>query len=159
MSVIAVPIGPVPISLATFAIFCCGTFLGPKWGTASVLVYMLIGFIGVPVFAEFSSGLGVLAGPTGGFLIGYPIAALIVGLLTTAFNKSNRFWMYPVAIIAGAAADYALGIAWFMHYANSGILPALTACLVPFIPGDTIKIIGASLLSYKLKPVVTKLEA
>ena len=129
-SFITIPLGftPVPINLATLGVFLTGGILGKKYGSISLIVYILLGAVGVPVFAGFKGGLGVLAGPTGGYIIGYLAAAFLTGLLVElVFTKTgtdsgqrstksstSRFIGIILAMIAGLAACYALGTAWFM---------------------------------------------
>lgn len=139
--------GLVPISLATFAVLLSGALLGPKWGLVSQLVYLCIGLAGAPVFAGMHGGPGVLAGPTGGYLIGYAAAALVTGLLLTL--RPTRP-MLPLAMLAGALACYAFGTAWYMVATGNGLAGALAACVLPFLPGDAIKILVGSLVAARI---------
>ena len=85
---IPVPMSPVPLSLATFVVYLAGALLGAKQGTAGVLVYLLLGAVGLPVFSGFSGGIGVLFGPTGGYLMGYLLCAAIVGWLANGKDST-----------------------------------------------------------------------
>lgn len=106
----AIPIGPVPISLTNLAIYLSLYLLGWKWGTASYVVYMLIGMVGVPVFSGFTGGLGKLAGPTGGYIIGFVPMAVLAGLVID--HSRNRAVQF-VGMAAATAVCYAFGTAWF----------------------------------------------
>ena len=100
----------IPISMSTLAVFLSGALLGAKWGTLAQAVYLLLGLVGVPVFAGFRGGFQVLAGPTGGYLIGYLAAAALTGLLV---SRVRARWMPPLAMAVGLAACYAFGTVWF----------------------------------------------
>lgn len=172
-SFITIPLGftPIPVNLATLGVFLTGGILGKKYGSISLIVYILLGAVGVPVFAGFKGGLGVLAGPTGGYIIGYLAAAFLTGLLIEiVFHKtadsgqhadssrtksgSLRFAGSILAMIAGLAACYLLGTAWFMISTGSGLGAAMVSCVIPFLPGDAVKILAASLLVLKLRPAL-----
>src|SRR5215211_6026822 len=87
---IAIPIFPVPFTLQVFAVVLSGFLLGPRYGALAQVIYLLVGAIGVPVFAQFKGGLGVVLGPTGGYLVSYPIAAAVAGLATNAARSAPR---------------------------------------------------------------------
>lgn len=159
---------PVPINLATLGVFLTGGILGKKYGSISLIVYILLGAVGVPVFAGFKGGLGVLAGPTGGYIIGYLAAAFLTGLLVelvftktgtdsgqrSAKSSTSRFIGIILAMITGLTACYALGTAWFMISTGTGLGAALISCVIPFLPGDAAKIIVGALLVQKLRPAI-----
>ena len=149
LSQIQIPIPPVPISLSLLAVHLCGTLLGVRWGTAAVCCYLMLGAAGLPVFAGFAGGLSVLFGPTGGFLFGYIPCVWIVGTATRRFGFSRRTLFFAMAL--GTLACYALGAAWFMLLSGSRAGAALAACVLPFIPGDILKIILAVTLSLRLE--------
>lgn len=156
LSQIVIPIGPVPINLATFAVFCAGALLGAKYGACSLVIYAVLGAVGVPVFAMFRGGLGTLAGPTGGYIIGYIPAAFITGFIVERINRNNKVMLYSVAMLAGMLTYFIFGTAWFMISTNTGLWSALTICVLPFIPGDLLKIVLASVISRILRPVIMK---
>ena len=109
---LTVPIGAIPISLANFVICLTAWLLGPKFGTLSVVIYLAIGLIGVPVFSGYGAGLAKVAGPTGGYLVGYLLLAFIGGLF---IEKSNgQPVVSAVGLVLGDAACYVLGTAWFV---------------------------------------------
>ena len=141
----SVPIGPVPISLATFAVYLAGGILGASGGAASQLLYILIGAAGLPVFAGFRGGAGVIVGPTGGYLVGYVACAWIVGALSARFGRK----MLPLvcSMILGTTALYFLGTVWFLFLTKRGLWESLTLCVFPFLPGDAAKIAVSAAIS------------
>lgn len=147
---ISIPLGftPVPMNLATLAVFLAGGLLGAKYGAVSTVVYAMVGAVGAPVFAGFRGGLSVIAGPTGGYIVGYILAALIVGIIV---SRESGIIRVITAMILGLAACYLLGTAWFMISTNTGFAAAMVACVIPFLPGDAIKIIAGAILVKKLR--------
>ena len=148
---ISIPIGPVSINLALLAVFAAGGCLGPVKAVISQLVYLLAGLAGLPFFAGFQGGPGVLLGPTGGYIIGYAFAALITGLLAVRFHR--RFWPCALGMLLSLAVCYAFGTAWYAISTHTGFVPALMVCVVPFIPGDLCKIALAAFLTARLKRI------
>ena len=156
---LSIPAGPVPLSLASFAVYIAGAVLGPKKGTIAVALYLVIGTIGVPVFSGFSGGFQKLAGVTGGYLAGYIPCALLTGLGAERAVKSGaRRWILPAAMAAGTLALYGIGTAWFMAQTGNALGAALSLCVVPFLPGDAAKIIGACLLTFPVRKALEKLK-
>ena len=135
---LSVPIGPVPISLTNLVIYFSLFILGTKKGTISYLIYLLIGLVGIPVFSGFTSGPGKLFGPTGGYLIGFIPLALIAGY-------------FILGMILGTAVCYALGTTWLAIQAHMDFQAALMAGVVPFLPGDFIKMILALLIAPQIR--------
>ena len=152
ISPFAVPIGPISVTLATFAVYLSGAVLGAKRGGAAVGVYLLLGFVGLPVFSGFAGGFQQLFGATGGYLVGYIPCAFLSGAFA---DKIGKPWAYPVGMIAGTVVLYALGTAWFCALTGSALLHALTLCVLPFLSGDAIKIACASVLGSKLRKVLS----
>lgn len=157
---IAVPVGPVPVSLATFAIMFAGFLLGSKWGTVASVIYLIIGLVGIPVFAGYSAGLARIAGPTGGYLIGYIALAFICGYAYDRFGrgqtKAKRYVPMAVGAIVGTIVLYAIGTAWFCIQSNTGVIPALGLCVFPFLLGDAIKIVAVCLVVPNLEKALRK---
>ncbi len=137
----SLPIGPVPISLTNLAIYFSLYVLGTKFSCMSYVIYLLIGFIGVPVFSGFTSGPGKLLGPTGGYLIGFLPMALIAGLLIDKFISSRIICL--LGMICGTIVAYAFGTAWLAYQAGMDWKAALMAGVIPFIPGDLAKMVLA----------------
>ena len=154
---ISIPIA-VPVTLQTMAVCITAALLGTKKGVLTVVAYILLGLIGVPVYAEFTSGVGVLMGITGGYLVGFVFTALIVGIMLKVLGK--KIWVYALSMFLGIAACYAFGTAWFVVYNNTNsadavtIGAALSMCVVPFIIPDMIKIAVAVLLCKRLDKYV-----
>ena len=141
ISPFALPIGPVPISLATFVVYLTAYILGWKRAAVATLVYILLGAVGMPVFSGFAGGLGKLLGPTGGYIVGYIPLALVSGLFIDRFPK-NRVTQL-LGMILATAVLYALGTAWFCYAMDSTLAAALSACVIPFLPGDLGKMVVA----------------
>ena len=147
----------VPFTLQTFGVFVAVGVLGGKRGTLSILVFILLGAIGIPVFANFSGGIGVLAGPTGGYIIGFLFSALLMWAMEKLPGKKSV--MQIVSMIAGLIVCYAFGTVWFVIVYGRmngpiGFTAALASCVVPFIIPDIIKIALAYVLSRKLRKYV-----
>jgi len=142
---IRVPIGPVPITLTTFFLLLSALLLGPAAGSLSVLIYLIIGTAGIPVFAG-GSGPAVFAGPTGGFLIAYIPAALACGFIShnsAAIGKIRFPYRDILAVIAGSLVLYAVGVPWLKLRLGLEWNQALSAGMLPFLPGDALKAAAA----------------
>jgi biotin transport system substrate-specific component len=137
---IRVPIGPVPIALSSFFVLLAGLLLGPHWATVSVATYLLLGAIGLPVFTA-GGGAALFAGPTGGYLVGYLAAAFCTGLIA---DQPNPTILRDVAaLVCGTITIYALGVVWLYMILQISLRNALSLGVVPFLPGDAVKIGGA----------------
>lgn len=156
LSQFAIPIGPVPINLALFPVFLAGGVLGAAGGLISAGIYILLGAAGLPVFAEMSGGIGVIAGPTGGYIVGYAAAAWIVGLLAERFGRKIR--VLAPAMALGLAACYFLGTAWFMFVTKRALWESLALCVFPFLIGDALKIAVAASISAQLGRVYDRVR-
>ena len=152
-----VVIGPIPLSLCSFAVYLAGAVLGAKRGTLAVSLYLLIGIVGVPVFSGFSGGLQKLVGVTGGYLIGYLACAFLTGLgVKDGGAEAAHRWKLPLFMVLGTVALYAVGTAWFMFQTKNSLVAALGMCALPFLPGDAIKIAAASLLARPIRRAMEK---
>ena len=145
----SIPIGLIPLSLSTFAVYLAAGILGARKGSAAVLIYILMGAIGLPVFSGFSGGIQKLFGVTGGFIIGYLPCVYISGYFIT--KAEEKRWLYIIGIILGTIACYTIGTIWFMVQTSVNFLSAFTTCIFPFIPGDIIKIIASTSIIYPLR--------
>lgn len=150
ISPLSIPVGAVPISLATLGVMLAGALLGAQLGTLSVLIYLVLGWVGLPVFAGYSSGFTCLFGPTGGYMIGY----LFLAFLTDFLYKKKTLPYLVGSILVGELVLYLLGTIWFMFVAQTSLVSALTICVLPFIPGDIAKIVLVCLLLPQLEKVV-----
>ncbi|MBO7703752.1 MAG: biotin transporter BioY [Solobacterium sp.] len=140
--------GQVPVSLATFAIMLAGAVLGPGKGCLSAGIYLLLGAIGIPVFAGWTGGVGILFGMTGGFLFGYLPLAFITGWFSG--RKKGSTVRMVLGTVLGTAVLYAMGTAWFMGFTNLPLSASLAACVIPFLAGDAIKIAAVTILAPRL---------
>ena len=148
----------VPITLQTMGVCITAGLLGTKRGTISVLVYIALGLVGVPVFASFKSGAGVLLGSTGGYIIGFIFTALIVGVMVSRLG--SKLWVYAVSMVLGIAVCYVFGTAWFIVVYNNSNADAVSLatvlgwCVTPFIIPDLVKIALSTFICTKLKRFV-----
>ena len=145
---LSVPIGPVPISLTNFAIYLSLYLLDWKKGTISYILYLLLGLVGLPVFSGFTGGIGKLAGPTGGYIIGFIPMAIIAGIV---IDKFSQRWIQILGMIVGTAICYAFGTAWFCIQAGYTVSAALAVCVIPFIPADLIKMVIAMIIGPEIR--------
>ncbi len=155
---IAIP-SAVPFTMQTFGVFCTVGILGGKRGTIAVLIYILLGAVGIPVFAQFHSGIATLFGTTGGYIIGFLFGALIYWLITTLLG--SKLVPMAVGMVAGLLVCYAFGTLWFMQvYSQSkeaiGVVTALGWCVFPYIIPDLTKIVLAIILSKRLSKYVNR---
>lgn len=145
---ISIPLSVVPLTMQVFAVALCGLVLGKSLGFISQVIYVLLGSIGLPVFAGFSGGLGIILGPTGGFILSFPIIAFVVGYFSEKF-KSTLGIMF--GMICSLLISYIIGTFQFCLVTNSDFIKGLTICVVPFIVVDIIKlslatVVGKSIL-------------
>lgn len=156
--VITIPIGPVPVTLATFGIMLTAIILGSKKSAVSILVYILLGAVGLPVFSGFKGGVQVLFGPTGGYLWSYVFMALFIGFLISKLPENKYLAMLKIFIAAlgGMVICYALGTAQFMLVQRTDVIKALSLCVIPFIPLDIVKAVIASYVGFTVKKQLIK---
>ncbi len=153
---IPLPFSPVPVTFATLAIMLAGAILGPKYGVITACLYILLGAIGLPVFHNFTGGIGILAGPTGGFIVGYPFIALLTGVLTPIATKHESKKGLPLLAVLSYIASlicYIPGLAWFVVSTGSTLESGLAMCFLPFIPGDILKAVVCAFLVWRLRNV------
>jgi biotin transport system substrate-specific component len=135
---------PVPITLQTFAVLLVGTTYGAVRGTASLLLYMLVGIAGAPVYAEQRSGWEVFSGATGGYIVGFVVAAALTGYLAQR-GWDRRFATAVSVMLTGNVVIYVFGLVWLHHYLEVNWPTALELGLYPFVPGDIFKLYLAAL--------------
>lgn len=145
---IAVPVGMVPFTMQTMSVLVAAALLGCKRGLTSIAVYILLGAIGLPVFAGFKGGVGVLAGPTGGYIVGFLFVGLIVGLVVEKFGR--KFSVLILSMSAGVLLCYVFGTLWFAVSTGTDFLSALMVCVVPYVVTDVLKIVVSALLASRL---------
>ncbi len=147
----------VPFTLQTFGVFLAVGVLGGKRGTLAVLVYLLLGMVGLPVFAGFSGGMGCLLGSTGGYIVGFLFSALVMWAMERLLGKKP--WVLALSMVLGLIVCYAFGTVWFMQvYAKTtgaiGIWTALGWCVFPYIIPDLVKIVLAMVLCKRLAAAI-----
>ncbi|WP_164914432.1 biotin transporter BioY [Aminipila luticellarii] len=148
------PFTPVPITLSTLAVMLTGALLGGWYGSASMIVYLLLGIFGAPVFSGYTGGFDKLIGPTGGYLAGYILTAFITGIIIEKMNKKNNLYINVLAMALGLSACYVLGTLWYMFSTGTPLWTALISCVFPFLIGDALKIAVAAVLASKLRPAM-----
>lgn len=152
---IPMPLG-VPMTMQTFAIMLTSMILGAKKGALTALIYMLLGMIGLPVFSNFTGGIPCIVGPTGGFILSFPIMAYIIGLGVEKFKNQKRGFI--LCLIAGNVVNYIIGTILFSLVTGSTLAAGFSACVLPFIPTTIIKAVLASVLGLKVRRRVSYLE-
>lgn len=151
---LSIPIGVVPISFTNLAIYFILYTLGMKKGTISYIIYMLIGFVGLPVFSGFTSGPPKLLGPTGGYIIGFIFMSLIAGFFIDIFF--GKWYLCFIGMVLGTTVCYVFGTTWLSYQANLSISSALAVGVIPFIPGDLIKILIATFIGPQIRKRLIK---
>lgn len=142
----------VPMTMQTFGITITAVALGAKKGGLATLIYVLLGMIGLPVFAGFSGGIGNVVGPTGGFILSFPIMAFVIGL---GSNGKNKIFFVTMLVI-GTLINYILGVIGFCGVTGSSIMDGIMACVIPFIPTTIIKAIVGSVIGLQIKTRMVK---
>lgn len=134
---VEIPLGPVPLTLQSLAILLVGALYGPRIGTATVLAWLLLGVLGLPVLAGGAGGIDHFAGPTGGYLFAFPVAAFAIGWLVRQGWDEDAPWLLFAAALIGHAICLILGTAWLSTHIGPG--PAIANGLLPFLGGAMIK--------------------
>lgn len=147
---IYLPFGPVGITLGSFLLYLTALLLGARLGCISVLLYLCLGFLGLPVFSGYAAGAGVLFGPTGGFLAGYLPCVAIVGIFARRGTGKKGLVYFLTGTVVGTCVLYCVGTLWFMFGYGGGVSfgDAVLACVIPFLPFDAVKI-GLAAALYK----------
>ena len=149
-SFMIIPWQPLPITLQTLFTGLAGVLLGGYTGALSQIIYVLLGVIGLPVFAGGKAGIGTLFGPTGGYLIGFIVGAYVIGKLVEARKEPGLAWIV-LALVAGNLVIYTLGTLQLSLVAHFTLLKALLVGVIPFLPGDLLKLLTAAWLALKLR--------
>ncbi len=144
---IPMPMG-VPMTMQTFAVTLAGIILGARNGAVSMIVYLLIGAVGMPVFANFSGGFQDLVGATGGFLLSFPVMAYLIG---KGAEKRKEKGVFVICLILGTLINYVVGAAMFCLIMNSSVWAGITACVLPFLPTAVIKAAAAAVLGLQIR--------
>ncbi len=151
---IYVPIGPVPIILSTLFVILSGLLLGSRWGLTSMALYLLVGAIGLPVFAGGKGGFAHFMGPTGGYLFGYLLASWITGFISE--RSRGGMILDILAVIIGSLALYALGVPWLKMVTQMSWTKALMVGVLPFLIGDAIKASVVLILAKSVRPILKR---
>jgi len=151
---IYIPIGPVPVVLTTLFVLLAGLLLGSRWGVASILLYLLVGAMGFPVFAGGRGGIAHFLGPTGGYLLGYAFASLITGFISE--HGRGLLSLEVVAVLFGTLVIYAFGVPWLKVVSQIPWSKAWLVGALPFLPGDAIKGAVALGLARSVRPILTR---
>ena len=146
--VIPMPFG-VPFTMQTFAITLAGIVLGSKNGAIASIIYVMLGSVGLPVFANFTGGWQSIAGPTGGFILSFPLMAYIIGLGMELRSKWKGFSV--ISLILGTCLNLFCGALMFSAVTGSPFLAGVTACVIPFIPATIVKAILAYVLGFNIR--------
>lgn len=147
---IIIPFPIVPITLQTLFVYIAGGLLGGYLGALSQIIYLLIGIIGLPVFSGGKAGFGILIGPTGGYLIGFVIAAFIIGKLIKMKEPSGFLWVI-FSMIIGTLIIYLFGVIQLSLIAKLDIMKSLSVGVLPFLIGDTLKVIVAAFIVIRIR--------
>mgnify|MGYP004703849605 CR=1 FL=1 len=145
---IPMPLG-VPMTMQTFAITLAAVVLGAKLSALSSLIYLILGAVGIPVLANFSGGFEKFVGPTGGFLISFPLMAFIIGWGAEHYKDSKA--LYVLALVAGTVVNYVVGVALFCAVTKGSVATGISACVLPFIPTAIIKAVLATVIGFAIK--------
>jgi biotin transport system substrate-specific component len=148
--IVPLPFSPVPLTAQSLAVMLAGSLLSPLQTFVTVMLFILLGTIGLPVFAGGASGPGVLLGPTGGYLVGFLVGAVIISLLKSNTPGILRYWI--ANLIGGLIVVYAIGVPWLSRVTGMTLDKAFMVGALPFLPGDLIKVFLAASLAWKLAP-------
>jgi len=151
---IHIPIGPVPFVLTTLFALLAGLLLGSRWGLTSMGLYFLMGAMGMPVFAGGKGGFAHILGPTGGYLLGFLLAAWLTGFISER-SRGHLIWEI-FAILAGSVAIYSLGIPWLKMVTKMSWPKTFIVGLVPFLIGDAVKASAALVLARAVRPILNR---
>ena len=149
---VRLPNTPVPVTMQTLFVVLAGIVLGPRDGFTAMISYIAIGAAGAPVFAGLTFGPAVLIGPTGGYLLGYLPAVFVIGWL--AGVSPRRWWRDAMAMAVGAIIVYACGVTWLKFLTSMTFSKTLAVGMLPFLPGDALKIAAAVVIAKSLRPFI-----
>ena len=149
-----VPLGPVPIVLTNLFVLLAGLILGSRWGLTSMGVYLMVGAIGMPVFAGGKGGVAYFLGPTGGYLLGFALAAWVVGLISERCH--GNFAWEVVAVLSGLISIYGVGVPWLKVVTELSWSKTLMVGLVPFLAGDVAKASVALVIARSVRPILNR---
>lgn len=147
-----IPVGPVPIVLQNLFVLLAALLLGGRWALIAMSIYLLVGAMGIPVFAGAKGGLAHFMGPTGGYLAGFAVCAFVTGTISERSNGSLA--VNAIAVVVGSLLVYAFGVPWLKLVTGMSWAKAATVGMLPFLIGDAIKATSAVLLARAVRPLV-----
>lgn len=158
---VSIPLaGGIPLSLATFVIMLSGILLGGRSAALSLITYVLLGSVGLPVFSGWKGGIGVTLGITGGYIIGYIFMAFTAGFLYYRLGRNvsgaGKYIAMFVSMVLSTVVLYTIGTAWFIAQTNMNLSAAMAACVIPFLPGDLIKIVAVMLVARPIEVAIKR---
>jgi len=149
---IPIPFSPVPITAQTLVVMLAGNLLKPKSAFYSMIIFLLLGIIGLPVFAGGSSGIGAILGPRGGYLISWPISALFISLMLCRY-KPTFITIFIINIIGGILLVYFIGALYLSYITKISLISAIASGVLPFLGGDIFKALAVSIITHKMYKV------
>lgn len=152
---VSIPTQPIPFTLSLFAIFLIGALLSPRYAFMAILAYNLLGAFGIPVFAGLKGGFQVIIGPTGGYIIAYPIMGLVTALFFKYFKKYKTVTLL-VGMLLSLVLCYLIGTLWFCFVTKTGFIAALTLCVFPYVIFDCLKAILAISTSSIIRKILIR---
>jgi biotin transport system substrate-specific component len=150
---IIIPMAPAPITLQTLVIMLAGSILGARWGAASILVFVALIAVGLPLSASGQGGLAAILGPTGGYILSWPIAAFVIGWMIEKWGRAGKVkaWQLTVAhVVGGIIVIYAIGFPWLLAVTGLPLNKAFFSAFLIFLPGDLIKAVAATAIAMAL---------
>ncbi len=151
---IHVPIGPVPIVLSTLFVLLSGLLLGSRWGLVSMVLYLFVGAIGMPVFSGGRGGFAHFLGPTGGYLFGYVLASWVTGFI--AERSRGILILEVLCVVVGSLVIYGLGVPWLKLITKMSWSKTFMVGMVPFLIGDAVKATVALILARSVRPILKR---
>ncbi|GAA0704307.1 biotin transporter BioY [Paraclostridium ghonii] len=145
---IPLPFSTVPLTMQVFAVTISGVIIGAKKGFISQVIYILLGAIGMPVFAQMSGGAGIIFGYTGGFIMAFPLMALLIGYISEKYNSISAIM---ISMILALIINYTIGTLWYSFVAGVGFMEGFMVCVVPFILIDLVKVGLATTIGLTIK--------
>ena len=152
---IPIPFSTVPLTMQVFAVTISGVILGCKKGFISQVIYILLGAIGIPVFAQMSGGIGILFGYTGGFIMAFPLMTMLIGYVS---EKYDSILSIMISMIISLAINYTIGTLWYSFVAGVGFMEGFLVCVAPFIVVDTLKVALATTIGVNVKRRIKREE-
>ena len=152
---IPIPFTPIPFTLSMVAVYLSGIILQKKYALYSMAIYILLGIIGLPVFGNFSGGVGRILGPTGGYILSYPIMAFITGWILEKFGR-KRWWTCTLALTAALLICYLFGSLWYAWIGHVKWMDSIIFTVIPFIGMDVVKVLIFAFLGLELNKALMR---